>query len=116
MKLNNQLTELENKAISIIKNAVVKHNGVIVFADASEAFDQESPDDVLLAFKEKTLMITHKLEGENEDCYILQIMGNELDAQLSVITEYGNIYGVDLLELDTFNLTVLADFLIFHNA
>ncbi len=104
--LSQQLIELNTQAIGIIKSVIPKH-----FASIDDIMRNPDDDCLTADFKESACMITDNINGENEDYYLLGITGNEHECKISVVTEFGNMYSLDVFELEVSNILIIADFI-----
>lgn len=114
MKLNAQLNRITEEAISIVRDAVVKHKGDITLYEGEKVEDGELTDEFLNAvpeinhytndFEGNTIMYPYLIKCDMsgpimENCYVY------------CLDETGGDYTIDLFELDAFNITILADHL-----
>lgn len=110
MKLQDQLTEIEQQAQAIISDVMQKHNYSYCFWPELPYNDEtgELNED----FVSKTCLLTLDTEySANEDQYFASLTGNQFKCDVVVIDEQGIERIYNLLELDNFTLCILADFL-----
>jgi hypothetical protein len=110
---NSQLQGVMSAALMSVASNMEKSKSEpnALFWSKEDAFDEDNDclyDDFLQMVPE--IIHTFPYEG-NLTCYPLSLKGEPENEIIELIDEQGNVWNVDLFELDAHNITVVADWL-----